>query len=84
MANKISDRHNTLTLFLNWCQNIPKPLHFEYQKPTEWNIFENKKDDLVIVLLEGSDGKKDHCVTLFGHWIFDSNISEALILNKKV
>lgn len=47
---------------------------------TQWNIFDNGDDDLVIVSLKGSDGKEDHCVTLYGKWIFDSNFSHALPL----
>ena len=81
---KISDKHNTTPLFLQRCRLMNKPLLFNYLKELEWNIYENKYDELVIAILQGSDGKVDHCVTLYGHWIFDSNVSNALTLNKKV
>ena len=48
---------------------MSKPVNFIYLKETEWNIYENKEDDLVIALLQGSDGKVDHCVTVLGQWI---------------
>lgn len=37
-------------------------------------------EDLVLVALRGSDWKEDHCVTLLGKWIFDSNFEKALPL----
>jgi hypothetical protein len=33
--------------------------------------------------LRSSDGKEDHCVTLLGKWIFDSNFKRALPLCKE-
>jgi hypothetical protein len=33
--------------------------------------------------LEGSDGKDDHCVTVYGSWLFDSNFDYALPLTKE-
>ena len=41
---------------------------------------QNGKNDLVVVSLQGSDGKSDHCVTLLGKLIFDSNFEKALPL----
>ena len=49
-------------------------------KASEWNILENGEKDLVVVVLQGSDGKRDHCVTLLGKLIFDSNFEKALPL----
>ena len=43
----------------------------------------NGDQDLVIVTLRGSDGKEDHCVTLYGPYIFDSNFDHALPLTKE-
>ena len=51
-------------------------------KTLQWNILEGEDNDLLIVSLKGSDGKDDHCVTLFGKWIFDSNFKNALPLCK--
>ena len=32
------------------------------------------------ILIHGSDGSTDHCITTLGDWIFDSNKSHALPL----
>jgi len=58
-------------------------LNFKYLKEKDWNIYDNHDDELFVALLQGSDGKEDHCVTIFGKWIFDSNIGNALTLDKK-
>ncbi len=34
-------------------------------------------------MLRGSDRKDDHCVTIYGSWLFDSNFNYALPLSKE-
>ena len=41
---------------------------------------ENSISDLILVVLRGSDGKEDHCITVCERWLFDSNFEFALPL----
>ena len=41
---------------------------------------DNAPSNLVLVTMGGSNGKEDHCVTLCGKWLFDSNFEYALPL----
>ena len=83
MSNKITEKHNTISYFIDMFRKTSKPLIFTKLKVRAWNILENEENNLVVVLLRGSDGKEDHCVTLFGKWIFDSNFKNALPLTKE-
>ena len=60
-----------------------KPLNFKILKVNDWNILKNEENNLIVVLLQGSDGKEDHCVTILGKWIFDSNLKNAIPLTKE-
>ena len=49
-----------------------------------WDIFEDSKNYLMcLVGLHGSDGKKDHAITIAGQWIFDFNLEHALPLTRE-
>ena len=37
----------------------------------------------MVALLRGSNYSEDHCVTLYGQWIFNSNLPKALLLLKE-
>ena len=37
-----------------------------------------------VVILEGHDGGIEHAVTVYGSWVFDSNVNVALPLRKKL
>ena len=52
-------------------------------KVNAWNIYNNGATDLVVALLKGSNYSEDHCVTLYGQWISDSNLPKALPLSKE-
>ena len=82
-SKKIIERHNTLTTFIETLKHNSHPLYFQYLNHKRWNILENEENNLVIALLRGSNTKEDHCVTLYGKWIFDSNFSNALPLTKE-
>ena len=79
----ITKRYNVLTYFIGMLRNHAKPLFFKELIANNWNILENVDNDMVVVLLQGSDQKEDQCVTLFGKWIFDSNLKSALPLSKE-
>ena len=81
-SKKIVEHHNTFHKFSVEAKSKNKYLGYKKLKTSEWNILESADNDLVIVSLKGSDGKEDHCVTLFGKWIFDSNFKNALPLCK--
>ena len=80
-ADKIVEKHDTFILFSKYLQQKSKyMIHQKLKK--KWNILENGENDLVIVSIKSSsNGKEDHCVTLFGKWIFDSNFKKALPLH---
>jgi hypothetical protein len=65
-SKQIIDKHNTFTLFITMLRTHTTPIFFKRLKAAAWNILENEKDNLVVALLHGSDGKEDHCVTVFG------------------
>lgn len=48
-----------------------------------WDIFKDKKDQLISVTLQGSDGKCDHAVAVCGKWLFDSNFDKAMELSRE-
>ena len=79
-ANIIVEKHNTFALFTTYLLKKSKYLNFKKLKRIKWNILENEEKDLVIVALKSTNGKEDHCVTLVGKWIFDSNFLNALPL----
>ena len=38
---------------------------------------------MVVALLRGSNYSENHCVIIYGQWIFDSNLPKALPLSKE-
>ena len=62
---------------------MDKQLHFCKITDKKWDILKNGPNDLVVTTLRGSDGKDDHCVTIYGSWLFDSNFDYALPLTKE-
>src|SRR5688500_13665007 len=67
-------------LLIFWRQQL---LNFKRLKANVWCILKNEENSMVVVTLRGSDGQEDHCVTVFGKWIFDSNFTNALPLTKE-
>ena len=82
-ADDIVEKHNTFQPFTKFLIQKNKSMFYQKLKKAKWNILENGEKDLVIVSIKSSDGKEDHCVTLFGKWIFDSNFTKALPLCKE-
>ena len=78
MPNKVVEKHDTVSFFREKMQNHKQPLIFKVLD--NYNILKNKCDDMVIVILCRRDGKMDHCITVWGKWIFDSNFKNALPL----
>ena len=79
-ADQVVEKHNTFHLFTEYMKSKSKQLFMQKLKKTKWNILENGEKDLAIVSIKSRDGKEDHCVTLYGKWIFDSNFPKALPL----
>ena len=79
-SKKIMERYNTIPYFIETMQKHSTPLNFKRLKGNAWNILENWEKSMVVVTLHGSDGQEDHCVTVYGKLIFDSNFSNALPL----
>ena len=82
-AKKIIEKHNTLAKFADVVLSKNVHLHFVVLIANQFNILANKENDLVIASLKGDDGKEDHCVTVFGKWVFDSNFEKALPLTQE-
>ena len=80
MSMSIVDRRNTMQIFLQTLRTHSKPLQFKKLQVSKWNIFANGDKDLVVTLLRGSDLSEDHCITIYGQWIFDSNLPKGLPL----
>lgn len=81
MSDKEIKKHITLILFCSMMQTQSCPLNFKLLE-LSYNILENAEDALVIAVLCGKDGKRDHCVTVYGRWIFDLNIEHAFPLTR--
>ena len=83
MFKSIVDRRATMQIFLQTLRPHLKPLQFKRLQVNNWNILENGDKDLVVTLLRGSDLSEDHCITVYGQWIFDSNLPKGLPLCKE-
>jgi len=83
MSYKVSKRTNALSYFSDLLRKRKPPLFLKKLKASNWNMFENDNNHLVVVLLQGSDNTEDHCVTICGKWIFDSNLKNAIPLSKE-
>ena len=69
-SKKIIEKINTFSLFTSYVfERYQGGLNYKNLDVRTWNIYANGKDDLVVVLLKGDDGKEDHCVTL--SWSMD-------------
>src|SRR5687768_11548379 len=79
-SKKIIEKFNTIPYFLETMQK--QSLNLKRLKANAWNILKNEEKSMVVVTLRGSDGEEDHCVTVLGNWIFDSNFPNALPLTK--
>ena len=78
MSNKVVEKHDTVSFFCEKMQNHKQLLLFKVLD--NYNILKNKCDDMVNAILCGSDRKMDHCITVWGKWIFYSNYKNALPL----
>jgi len=76
----IIEQHDTFKKFLSFLQTRSRHMNFKVLKVSKWNILENGDEDLVVAMIRGIDGKEDHCVTILGKLIFDSNFEKALPL----
>jgi len=47
------------------------------------NLMDDEHHGPKVVILQGSDGSRNHAVTIVGKWIFDSNAKSARPLNKE-
>jgi len=83
LTSRISDQHDTFDKFIDFMRGMKRSIQFKKLDLNQWNILNNADNDVVVVLLRGSDLSEDHCVTLFGKWIFDSNLPKALSLSKE-
>ena len=61
-------------------QECDTHLSFRKLKVNEWDILQPVSNQLVVASVRGSDGKEDHCVTIYDKWLFDSNFDFALPL----
>lgn len=78
MSNKVVEKHDTVFFFREKMQNHKQLLLFKVLN--NCNILKNICDDMVSAILCGSDGKMDHCITVWGNLIFDSNFKNMLPL----
>ena len=55
-----------------------------YKPGKEFDILKNRSEFPTLVQLVDLHGNMQHCVTLAGKWIFDSNFPQALLLTEKI
>ena len=70
-------------------QSIEKPEQRIHYRIQEWNtytttyyILQNHSNFTTVCLLLDTSHRTDHCITVCGKWIFDSNLGFALPLTK--
>ena len=80
---KIIDHCDTVKRFSIAVKDSDPHLYFEKLKVSAWNILEVVDNQLVVASVVGSDGKEEHCVTVYDKWVFDSNFDFALPLTKE-
>jgi hypothetical protein len=53
------------------------------EETTSFDLFRNRQDCLIMACIRGADGKEDHCICIYNHWIYDSNFDKALTLSRE-
>ena len=79
-SGKIINRCDTVARFSVAVKDSDKHFNFVRLKLPSYNILDRVDNQLVVASLRGSDGKEEHCVTIFDKWVFDSNFEYALPL----
>ena len=54
----------------------------KYKKKGGYKILENISSNVTLVQLMDSLVNVNHSISVFGHWIFDSNYEKPLVLNR--
>ena len=62
----ITDQYDTFDKFIYLLKSHKPSIQFKKIVLGKWNILHNADNDLVVVLLCGSDLTEDYCVSLFG------------------
>ena len=75
---KIIDHCDTVKRFSGAVKECDKHFNFSKLKVSTYDILDPKENQLVVASLRGSDGKEEHCVTIYDKWVFDSNFNFAL------
>ena len=82
-SNMFVNKSDAIQKFSVAARQIDEHLRFKKIDVRNYDILKNGENDLVLASLKGSDGKDDHCVTVYGSWLFDSNFDYALPLTKE-
>jgi hypothetical protein len=69
--------------FANHLPRILKKFKTSKQNASTYDLLEGRMNCLILASIRGTDGKEDHCVTIYNGWIFDSNFNNALTLTKQ-
>ena len=77
---KIVECCDTIQQFSDAVTKLNAKFKFTILDTSKWNILKNHEANLIVAVLQGSDGKEDHGVTVCGKWLFDSNFEYALPL----
>ncbi len=86
LRNKAVKHENKIcafTAFVLFVETMDKALHSKAEVAETYDLLANKKNSLVLASIRGGDGKEDHCIAVYGRWIFDSNFPRALMLTKE-
>lgn len=67
--------------FLTFLQRKDRALNARRENKILFDLTAPRKDCLVMACIKGKDGKEDHCICIYNHWIFDSNFEKALLLS---
>jgi hypothetical protein len=72
-----------LTRFHKFQNNLViKALNSKKKNAATLDLLAVKQDILYLACIWSNDGKEDHCIAVYGDWIFDSNFPKALRLTK--
>jgi hypothetical protein len=83
MAAKFEFKIGAFAGFIQSLEKKHKALNSKKENAATLDLLAVKQDILYLACIQGNDGKEDHCIAVYGDWIFDLNFPKALRLTKE-
>ena len=82
MAHQLEHKVEAFGIFIKWLRGKHKAVQARQQNPVAFELLNQPNTELILACIRGKDGKEDHCIAIYGGWIFDSNFEQALALSQ--